>query len=53
MIVVSHDIEFVFAFADRIQVMRLGRVAGVRNTAETTREEIISLITGTKQEATA
>jgi ABC-type sugar transport system ATPase subunit len=52
-IVVSHDIEFVFAFADRIQVMRLGRVAGVRNTAETTREEIISLITGTKQEATA
>ena len=28
MIVVSHDIEFVFAFADRIQVMRLGRVAG-------------------------
>ena len=27
-IVVSHDIEFVFALADRIQVMRLGPAAG-------------------------
>ena len=27
-IVVSHDIEFVFAFADGIQVMRLGPPAG-------------------------
>jgi ABC-type sugar transport system ATPase subunit len=49
-IVVSHDIEFVFAFADRIQVMRLGQVAGLRKTSETSREEIIALITGTKQE---
>lgn len=43
---VSHDMDFVFRLADRIQVMRLGRVAGVRNTADTTREEIIGLITG-------
>jgi len=45
-VIVSHDLEFVFEFADRIQVMRLGEVQGVRNTPETTREEIISLITG-------
>ena len=45
-ICVSHDINFVFGLADRIQVMRLGRVAGVRRTADTTREEIIGLITG-------
>ncbi len=50
-ICVSHDLEFVFALADRIQVMRLGKVAGVRKAADTTREEIISLITGLAQEA--
>jgi ABC-type sugar transport system ATPase subunit len=43
---VSHDLEFVFEFSDRIQVMRLGRVAGVRETKQTTREEIVGLITG-------
>jgi ABC-type sugar transport system ATPase subunit len=52
-IVVSHDMEFVFAFADRIQVMRLGKVAGVRRTADTSRDEIIGLITGAKREAAA
>jgi ABC-type sugar transport system ATPase subunit len=45
-IIVSHDMGLVFELADRIQVMRLGRVAGVRATAETSREEIIGLITG-------
>lgn len=45
-VIVSHDLEFVFKFADRIQVMRLGAVQGVRKTSETTREEIITLITG-------
>lgn len=50
-ICVSHDMEFVFKIADRVQVMRLGRVAGTRVVAETTRDEIIALITGTKQEA--
>lgn len=45
-IIVSHDMGLVFELADRIQVMRLGRVAGVRKRAETTREEIIGLITG-------
>lgn len=45
-IVISHDLEFVLRHADRIQVMRLGSVQGVRNTADTTREELVGLITG-------
>ncbi|MDR6200449.1 ABC-type sugar transport system ATPase subunit [Microbacterium sp. SORGH_AS428] len=45
-IIVSHDMSLVFELADRIQVMRLGGVAGVRRRAETTRDEIIGLITG-------
>lgn len=48
-IIVSHDMSLVLDLADRIQVMRLGRVAGVRKRAETTREEIIGLITGATQ----
>jgi ABC-type sugar transport system ATPase subunit len=49
-IVVSHDLEFVFAVADRIQVMRLGQVGGVRRVSETTRDEIVSLITGARSD---
>jgi ABC-type sugar transport system ATPase subunit len=45
-ICVSHDMSFVFDLADRIQVMRLGRVAGVRQASATTRDEIVGLITG-------
>lgn len=45
-ILVSHDLEFVFAHADRIQVMRLGSVQGVRSVSETSREEIVAMITG-------
>jgi ABC-type sugar transport system ATPase subunit len=45
-IVVSHDLELVFDIADRVQVMRLGRVAGTRRIAATDREEIVAMITG-------
>ncbi len=45
-ILVSHDLEFVFEVADRLQVLRLGRVQGVRKVAETDRREVVSLITG-------
>jgi len=45
-IVVSHDLELVFRLADRIQVMRLGRRAGVLTTSRTDRHEVVSLITG-------
>jgi ABC-type sugar transport system ATPase subunit len=46
-IVISHDLEVVFEIADRVQVLRLGRLVGVRRTRETDRSEIVGLITGT------
>src|SRR5690349_9326262 len=45
-ICVSHDMNFVFDVADRVQVMRLGQVAGVRRILDTSKEEVIGLITG-------
>jgi len=45
-ICVSHDLNFVFDVADRVQVMRLGQVAGVRNIRDTSKDEIVGLITG-------
>lgn len=45
-VLVSHDLEFVFEVADRIQVMRLGRVQGIRRVTETDRQEVVGLITG-------
>jgi len=45
-IIVSHDLEFVFEHCDRIQVMRLGRVHAIRRVSKTNREEIVGLITG-------
>lgn len=45
-IIVTHDMELMFQIADRAQILRLGRVAGVREVAATTREEIVGLITG-------
>jgi ABC-type sugar transport system ATPase subunit len=45
-IVVCHDLELVFEVADRIQVLRLGQVQGVRRVIDSTRAEIVSLITG-------
>ncbi len=46
LIIISHDLETVFRVADSIQVMRLGRRVGVRRTDQTTRQEIVGLITG-------
>ena len=45
-IIVSHNLEQVFSLSSRIVVMRLGRVAGVRETAQSDHEEIVRLITG-------
>jgi ABC-type sugar transport system ATPase subunit len=45
-VLVSHDLAMVFDIADTIQVMRLGRVQGVRRRAEADRNEIVGLITG-------
>jgi len=45
-VVISHNLEHVFAVADRLVVLRRGRRVGTRVKAETTKEEIVSLITG-------
>jgi ABC-type sugar transport system ATPase subunit len=44
--VVSHNLQHVFAIADRIQVMRGGRGVGVRRRTETSGDEIVRMITG-------
>jgi ABC-type sugar transport system ATPase subunit len=49
-ILISHDMEFVFEFADRVQVMRLGVASRPRRISETDRDEVIGLITGTRQD---
>lgn len=45
-VLVSHDLGLVFDVADTIQVMRLGRVQGVRRRVNADRSEIVGLITG-------
>jgi D-xylose transport system ATP-binding protein len=45
-VVISHNLEHVFAVADRLIVLRRGRRVGTRLKTETTKEEIVSLITG-------
>lgn len=45
-VLVSHDLSMVFDVADSIQVMRLGRVQGVRRRVDADRSEIVGLITG-------
>jgi ABC-type sugar transport system ATPase subunit len=45
-VVISHDLETIFDVSDNIQVMRLGRRVGFRRTADTNRQEIVALITG-------
>ena len=46
MIYVSHRLDEVFAIADRMVVLRDGKVAGERGVAETTPDETIMLIVG-------
>lgn len=45
-IIISHNLQDVFAVADRIVVMRRGRKVGERMTKETTSDEIVSLMIG-------
>jgi D-xylose transport system ATP-binding protein len=45
-LVISHNLADVFEVVDRIFVLRLGRRAGVYEVGETTREEIVGVITG-------
>ena len=48
----SQDLEHVFEVADRLVVLRHGRVVGIRDKASTSREEIVGLITRLPSAAT-
>lgn len=43
---VSHRMAEIFEISNRVTVLKDGRVTGVRNTAETTHDELISLMVG-------
>jgi D-xylose transport system ATP-binding protein len=43
---ISHNLADIFEVADRIVVLRLGKVAGLFNVRDTTQEEIVGAITG-------
>ena len=45
-VVISHNLVDVFAVADRIFVLRLGRTAGEFKAEETTEEHVVGAITG-------
>jgi D-xylose transport system ATP-binding protein len=45
-IVISHNLADVFAVADRIFVLRLGRRAGIFDSSNTTEEQVVGAITG-------
>jgi len=44
-LVISHNLEHVFTVADRLVVMRRGKRVGTRLKSQTTKEEIVGLIT--------
>jgi D-xylose transport system ATP-binding protein len=45
-IVISHNLANVFEVADRIAVLRLGRMAATLDIGETSREDVVGAITG-------
>src|ERR671919_1473214 len=45
-LVITHNVLHAFQVADRIVVLRHGRVTGTRTTASTSHEEVVGLITG-------
>ena len=49
-IFISHRMEEVFAIADRVTVMRNGTRVGTRRTSETTRDDLVSLMVGGRDE---
>jgi len=45
-VVISHNLEDVFAVADRIVVLRLGKTAAAFDVKEASREDVVAAITG-------
>ncbi len=45
-IVITHNLYHVFELVDRIIILRNGKVIGEKETSKTTRNEVVSLITG-------
>ena len=52
-LLVSHDIDQMFRLADRIVVLRHGRVAAELDTAQSHPDEVISLISGQESDSSA
>jgi D-xylose transport system ATP-binding protein len=46
--VISHNLADVFAVADTIVVLRLGRQVGVLDAKETNSDEVVAAITGSR-----
>ena len=44
-LIISHNLEHVFSIADRIAVLKNGRLIGVVSPTEVTREEVVRMIT--------
>ncbi|MFB6105996.1 MAG: ATP-binding cassette domain-containing protein [Halobacteriaceae archaeon] len=51
-ILISHNIQQVLAIADRISVLHQGTLVGVREAANSDREEIVSMMMGAGDEST-
>jgi D-xylose transport system ATP-binding protein len=47
-VVISHNLADVFEVADTIVVLRLGRQIGVLDAKETSSDEVVAAITGSK-----
>jgi D-xylose transport system ATP-binding protein len=52
-IIISHNLADVFAVADHINVLYLGQMVASLDTAETTSDDVVGYITGTKTAAGA
>jgi ABC-type sugar transport system ATPase subunit len=48
-VMITHNVEHAFKVADRIVVLRLGKVAGIRDRANTSPSDIVSLIVGAEE----
>ncbi len=48
-VVISHNLADVFEIADRIAVLRMGRLEATFDVAETSREEVVAAITGAER----